>query len=122
MNRPLASPLLPLAGKDAFNNDLLRALNPFHIEIVAQLNSQVQGLGSVLPSGDSIYVTSPIHHVSGTNVINTIEAPGGFTGPVWLIADDAWSLGVVGNIAAAKSPTPNSVVMVVYDGSRWFPG
>lgn len=121
MNRPIAPPILPLPSKDAFQNDLLRALNAFHFELTAQLNTQVQGPGAPVASGDAIYVSSPIHHVTGTAEINRIEAPVGFTGPVWLIADGGWTLGTSGNIGSPATPKANTVLMVVYDGYKWFP-
>lgn len=122
MNRPLAVPLLPLASKDPFQNDLLRALSSFFFELIGQVNSQVQGVGVSIDSGESIYVTAPIHHVKGTGQIQHIEAPAGFTGPVWLIADDAWSLVTGDNIGRAATAEAGKAMMVVYDGSRWYPG
>lgn len=119
MNRPIAPPLLPLSGKNAFDNDLLRALTPFHLELVNQLNTQVQGVGKVVPAGESIYLTSAVHHVAGTSEIRRIEAPGGFTGPVWLIPDDGWSFVAGGNISRPLTATISKVVTIVYDGSRW---
>jgi hypothetical protein len=122
VNRPLASPLLPLAGKDAFQNDLLRVLAPFFFEVVNQLNSQVQGVGADLGSGESMYLTAPLHRVTGTATIRQLEAPAGFTGPVWLLAQGAWSLSADGgNIARSVTATPGQAVVVVYDGSRWYP-
>jgi hypothetical protein len=120
MNRPLSVPLLPPPGQDRFRTDLLRAITTFFFDVVTQLNSQVQGLGGDIASSDTIYVTSAIHHVNGSAAITRIEAPTGFTGPVWLIADGEWTLQPGGNIASTAAPKQNSVLQVVYDGIRWY--
>lgn len=121
MNRPLAPPLLPLAGKDQFQSDLMRSLTPFLIDVVGQLNTQVQGLGSDLESQDTIYVTAAMHRVGGAQTINRIEVAPGFTGPVWLLATGAWKLGTAGNVAKATEAAVGKAVTVIYDGTRWYP-
>ncbi|CAB4196090.1 hypothetical protein UFOVP1287_51 [uncultured Caudovirales phage] len=121
MTRPIPLPLLPIGTKDPFQSDLLRALTTFHQDLVGQLNSQVQGLGQTLTSGGTIYVNAAMHHVTGDRVITTIDCPRDFTGPVWLFADDEWTLEIGGNIGSAAAPKANTALMVVYDGSTWYP-
>ena len=121
MNRPLAVPLLPLAGKDAFQNDLIRTLSSFFFDVVNQLNSQVQGVGQTVASADEVFVSASVQHVSGTGTIKTLTAPPGFTGPIWLIADDNWSLVTGGNIGHAAQAEAGKAMTVIYDGSTWYP-
>jgi hypothetical protein len=89
-----------------------------------QLNSQVQGEGDVIASADAISPTNPIHHVSGNAAIKTINAPSGFSGPIWLLMQGAPSFVTGGNIALAKGPfTPGQAVRVVYSQNTrmWYP-
>ena len=83
--------------------------------IKQQLNTQ-QSVGAVLPSAAAITVSSAVHHVSGAVAISTINAPSGFSGPIWLWADGAFSITTGGNITLARGPfTVGQVVELVYD-------
>jgi hypothetical protein len=89
-----------------------------------QLNTQVQGVGAALASAATITISSAIHHVTGVAAISTINAPTGFSGPIWLVADGAFAITTGGNIALARGPfTVGQVVMIVFDPSTslWYP-
>jgi hypothetical protein len=91
--------------------------------IHAQLNSQVQGVGDPIASAQRIQVAHPIHHVTGTEAIDVIDAPPAFSGPIWLASDGAWSLTTAGNIAAAVTAVVGHFVQLVYDPAtmKWYP-
>lgn len=78
-------------------------------------------VGPVLASAATIAPTFAIHHVSGTATITTITVPWtGFTGPITLVPDAAWSLATGGNIASAYTAIANSPVLVEFDGVSWY--
>jgi hypothetical protein len=109
--------------------------------LVHQTNDSVQTVGRVLdsttnPQPTAITPEHPIHHVSGAGSIETINPPAplltserssGFSGPIFLIADGAWSLvtpaTIAGNIATAATATVGKVLVVVYDPVQklWYP-
>lgn len=125
MNRPIANLLLPdlPAGKEQrpYDRDLHYALRKWQSEVIAQLNSQSQGIGPTLASGPALTVSNYIHHVSGTAAIQTITAAPNFTGSVKLIADGAWTTVTTGNIALAVTATPGRAYEFTYTGSLWYP-
>lgn len=125
MNQPIANLLLPElpAGKDQrpYDRDLHYALRRWQSAVIAQLNTQSQGVGPILVSGPTITVSNYIHHVSGTATIQTIVATANFTGSVKLIADGAWSTGTSGNIQLAVAATPGRVYEFTYNGTTWYP-
>ena len=93
-------------------------------EFKEQLNTQVQGVGAVIPSAATITVSAAIHHVSGGATITTINAPSGFSGPVHLLSDGGFSLGTGGNINLARGPySVGQLAIVVYDPATgmWSP-
>jgi hypothetical protein len=108
---------------DAYRRQMTVRLKEELDSIHEQLNSQIQGIGAILESADSIVPSAAIHHVSGSKTIRTIVAPSGFSGPLFLIADGAWQLATGGNIAVAVTATVNRVMIVVYDynTAKWYP-
>lgn len=90
-------------------------------QIVQQVNTQVQGVGPVLPSAPLLIPTAAIHHVSGVAAIDTINAPSAFSGPLFLIPDGAWTLVLGGNIGKATTAVVGQVMMVVFDYTLWYP-
>lgn len=91
--------------------------------VADQVNSQVQGVGSALASAPTIVLDHAIHHVTGVATISTITPPAGFSGPVFLIPDGAWSTNTAGNIARAVTATVNQVIIFTYDlvTAKWYP-
>lgn len=123
MNRVLSRPILPSPDPTSeWTRRFLYVFQRFVDDVLGQVNSQVQGIGAVIASSSRITVTHPIHHVSGVGTIYTIDVPPGFTGPIWLIPDGAWSLGLGGNIGTAVGPvTAGIAISLVYDGTQWVP-
>lgn len=83
-------------------------------------------IGSVIASAATIAPTSMIHHVSGVAAIANITVPyEGFVGPLYLIADGAWSWTAGGNIAVASTTTAtvNKAYPFMYDRrtAKWYP-
>jgi hypothetical protein len=83
-------------------------------------------IGDVLASAATIAPTKMVHHVSGVAAIATITPPHeGFTGPLWLVADGAWSWTAGGNIAVASTTvaTANKAYPFIYDrkAAKWYP-
>lgn len=89
-------------------------------------------------SGETLKITHFIHHVEGNGeegmepTVKTLKPPaGGFTGPVILIglesAPGVAPVQILGpseggdNIGAAAQITPNQALIMVYDGSLWWP-
>lgn len=101
--------------------NLSRTLQEFIFQVTMQINSQVQGVGSPLTSASELRPTHAIHKVSGTSAISTIHAPSGFTGPLFLIPLDAWTFATGGNIALSGTATAGRLLIMVYDGTVWFP-
>lgn len=106
-----------------FCRDLIRVQTSQLTDIHAQLNSQVQGVGKDIASAKVIQVDSPIHHVTGSAAIDTINVPLQFSGPVWLVSDGAFTLTTAGNIAAAVTAVVGHFVQLVYDPNMklWYP-
>lgn len=78
--------------------------------------------GAVLASATTITVSHPMHKVSGTTEITTINPPfTGFLGTITLIATGAFTFATGGNIASAFTAVANQAVDIVYDGALWYP-
>jgi hypothetical protein len=80
--------------------------------------------GGAIASGSSISPDRLVHHVTGTGVISTINLPyPGFTGPIYLIADDGFQFDTSGNIAVVGNKLAQSVTVLLYDQatSKWYP-
>jgi len=138
VNQPLAIPQTPTienAGTLAKFHDHTNAiqriqqflskqslfLNNYLQKIQFQLNSQVQTVGSPLASASLIKPTNPIHHITGSTTISTINAPGGFTGPLMLLSDDGFSFDTAGNISRSGEVPAKTHLIFVYDGNKWVP-
>ena len=77
--------------------------------------------GPVLASAASITITNPVHKVSGTVSITTINPPyTGFLGHISLVCLGAMALGTGGNIAAALTGSAGLLVRLYYDGATWY--
>jgi hypothetical protein len=115
-------PTLP-RGPDLrpYDSDLEQRLKRWATDVTSQLNSQVQSVGKRLAAGPQLILTNPIHHVAGSAAIATIMPPSGFTGPVWLIADDGWTLVTTGNITFGLTAVPGRAYQLVHDGALWAP-
>jgi hypothetical protein len=138
MNAPIRRPTLPakvstpsartvpdmLRKVDALGNYLTTLsgyLEAYLSNVAYQINSQVQSYGAPIAAAASISPTNPIHHITGTGTISTIVVGPEFTGPLFLLADAAFSWTTGGNIALAGTATADTCVIFVYDGTEWFP-
>jgi hypothetical protein len=142
MNQPLANisiPNPPTSGETSkyaglreavrvlftWARDLTNSLNTIFGNIQDQINSQVQTFGDALDSrSGTLMLTNPNHHVTGTGTVTEILPPSQFSGPVFLVADGAFSLGTGGNIGLAAGPfTPGQLITLTYDQieEKWFP-
>lgn len=124
---------------DATFIDALRILKGWALDVTVQVNTQVQGVGELLTANADITVSSAIHHVTGSTTITTITLPTqqvgmtaigavtrdratpAFTGPVWLIADDGFSVGTGGNISAGRTYAAGEAAALIFDGTNWSP-
>ena len=109
------SPGVTLAGSGTLPTS---GLNTY----VVDQRTSIPGLtvGSVISSGTTISITSPIHHISGTTTIATITVPTGFrTGCVYLVPDGIWATNTAGNISKASTAVVNQLMVACYDGSKW---
>jgi hypothetical protein len=90
-----------------------------------QMTGQVpftETIGSTIPSGSTIAPTSPIHSVSGITAISTITVPyTGFTGMIILIPTGLWTTLLTGNIGLATTAIVGKAVILIYDGTKWWP-
>ena len=126
MNRALPAPIGPPthATGRKYDADLSIALSGYFRQVNAQLNSQVQGFGAAIASATTITLTNANHHITGTNAVKTINVPAAFSGPVFLVADGAFSLTTGGNIAVAAGPfTAGQLVVLSFDPAKntWAP-
>jgi hypothetical protein len=100
--------------------------------------SQVGPKFKIAGKGETMKITHFIHHVEGAGeegnepTVKTLKPPAdGFTGPVLLIGLEAapgvGPVQILGpgeggtNIGAAAQVTPGTALIVVYDGSLWWP-
>ena len=89
----------------------------------AAINPPGQYEGPAIASAATIALSHPVHKVTGTVAITTINPPyTGFVGHVTLIPTAAWTLAVGGNIAVARTAVIGVSQQLYYDGSTWFPG
>lgn len=112
-----------LNGVTKWCRDFYRAVQDDLTGVHDQINTGVQGVGDTLASAATITPDHPIHQVSGTAAISTITVPTGFSGPVFLIPQGAWTLVTGGNIGLASTAAVGRVLMVVYDYNAhlWYP-
>lgn len=105
--------------------DVTNQLQIYLNTIQGQLNSQVQGVGEALEPDNSgaIYLTNAIHHIASAAAISSINAPDGFSGPVFLLPDQAFTLVTGGNIAIASQAVVDRLMTIVYDPNAelWYP-
>lgn len=102
-------------------SNLNRTLEEFIQLVTHQVNFQVQGVGLTLPSSSMLKPTNPIHKVSGTATIDSINAPPGFTGPLFLIPTAGWGWSTSGNIGLSGTAITGRLLIMVYNGEIWSP-
>lgn len=77
--------------------------------------------GPDIASATTITLSHPVHKVTGTTAITTINPPyTGFVGHVTLIATAAWTLATGANIALAATAVANQMMRLYYDGALWY--
>jgi len=79
--------------------------------------------GVLASSSGSISPDSLVHHVSGTDIISTINLPyPGFNGPIYLISDDGFSFDDSGNISKVGVARAKSVIPLLFDlaTNKWY--
>jgi len=99
-------------------------LNLLLTQLAQNANTGQATFGKNIASASSILVTDSLHHITGTAAIRTINSPPSFAGgPIWLVADGAWSLVTGGNIAAPATPAVGDTVEVIFDPvlKLWYP-
>lgn len=149
MIRRLSERQLPMppstdTGVLAFCRGLVGWARQFSFDVIGQLNSQVQGVGSsisVTGSNQTLKPTDPIHSVGGTGSIQYIQPPteqlgveadlttqrsiSSFTGPLFFLPTGLWTLvdtGTgTGRIAKASSAVVGQLMILVFDGDKWTP-
>jgi hypothetical protein len=100
-----------------------------HITVAAPVHLAMPlTVGVNIGSATSITPVAPIHHVTGTTTIQTINVPTSFGqtgngGCIVLIPDGLWSTNTSGNIAIATTAIVSRQVTVCYDNgtSKWYP-
>ena len=113
----------PMRGLN-YLRDFTRAIKDHIDKLTTAANTATQGVGPAIASATTISVSNAMHHITGTNTINTITPSPGFSGGIDLIADGAFSLGTAGNIAIAKGPFGvGESVRLVWDDIQqmWYP-
>jgi hypothetical protein len=93
----------PKRGID-FLVKLRRAIEDHVNEMTDAHNTATQQVGPAIVAADTIAVSNAMHPITGAGTINTITPSPGFSGPIFLLAKGAFSLGATGNIAIAKGP------------------
>lgn len=113
MKKPIAAP--------AMTGPWGRQLAQWAQDVSNTVNDQQ--IGQAIASASTISPSYPIHHVTGTATIQTINMPAGMTGPLHLIPDGVWALGTSGNIAKASTAVVGQVMHLHYDPttSKWYP-
>ena len=84
-------------------------------------------IGPALASAATIAPVTKITHVTGVaSIVNITPPHDGFVGPIYLIADGAWTWTAAGNIAVACTTvvTVGKFYGFVYDPAtaKWYPG
>lgn len=88
----------------------------------AAINPPGNYLGPTIASATTITLSHPVHKISGTTAIDTINPPyTGFVGHTTLIATAAWSLTTNGNVAKAVTAVALEALVLFYDGALWYP-
>lgn len=78
--------------------------------------------GPVLASAAALNITHPVHKVSGTAAVSTLNVPyPGFVGHITLVMSGAATIATGGNIASAVAAGANKIVILYFDGAQWFP-
>jgi hypothetical protein len=78
-------------------------------------------IGATIASAATITLSHPVHRISGTTEITTINPPfTGFVGHVTLLPTGAWTTATGGNIATAHTAVANRPVFAFYDGATWY--
>lgn len=135
---------LPTGSWEEDSPKLMDALGAQFSDVLDQLNSQVQGVGddlSVSAFNMTLKPTHAIHRVGGVLSVQYIQPPrvqagveadfvtprfvSSFTGPLFLLPTEAWTTvdtGTgAGRIAANTTAVVGKVMILVYDGSDWYP-
>ena len=98
---------------------LNKYLNDFQTQVSQSINTGISAVGPNLVAASTIIFTSPIHHITGSAAISTVQVPPNFAGgPVYLINDGSWSLITGGNIARAVTPASHQCICLVYDAKK----
>jgi hypothetical protein len=86
------------------------------------INPPGQYEGPALASAASITLSHPVHKVTGTTSVTTINPPFvGFVGHVTLVTAGAVPLATGGNIASAVAGAASKIIQLYYDGATWYP-
>lgn len=79
---------------------------------------------TVIAAAATIAPTSSVFHVSGTaHTVDTITPPAGLAagGALHIIPDSTWATTTSGNIALASTAVVNKQLIMVYDGTKFYP-
>lgn len=100
---------------------LVRELEAWSRDVCNNINDQQ--IGTAIASAATISPDHPIHHVTGTAAISTINVPTGHSGPLHLIPDGIFTLATGGNIAKASTAVVGQTMILTYDQSSalWYP-
>jgi hypothetical protein len=86
------------------------------------INPPGQYEGPAIASAATITVSHPVHKITGTAEITTINPPfTGFVGKILLIATAAFTTATGGNVAKAFTAVASEGTEWYYDGSTWYP-
>lgn len=78
--------------------------------------------GANVASANTITATNTVFHVTGTDVVKTINLPyTGFVGRIDIIPDGAFTTDTSGNIAISSTAVVGKILTMIYDGSKWYP-
>lgn len=135
MASKIASLMLPVPA-DPNWQALFQRLAPWANAVTAALNGLSANSGgasgnpgsalstlSVSGAGATIAIAAQAHFVAGSGSLVTIIAPVGFTGALYLIPLSSFTLEGGGNLSlsAPVATTPNQLIVLYYDGARWYP-
>ena len=106
-------------------------LTPYGNQVARITNSSIlmdgvisESVGSNIASAATLTTTlgKQIFHVTGTTTINTITLPdSAFKGSIKIIPDGVFSTGTSGNIAISSTAVVGKVLIMTYDGTKWYP-
>jgi len=78
--------------------------------------------GTQVTAANTITPTGRTFHMTGATVVKTINLPWtGFTGPITIIPDSAYTTDATGNIYLASTAVVNKAMIMTYDGTKWSP-